>query len=268
MLKKIFLSLLLLSVSLFSQEKKTLLNGKLIDTLGVVKNANIVNLNTQKGTSSSDIGAFEIYVSLGDSLKISSIQHQTRFLKISASNYNNKIIIIPLLLKTYNLDSFDLKRHNLVGRLTIDSKAVPTDKKDSILRNNMDFSNVNFNDIDLRIDENDRAKPPEVITDPNRKFEGINIISLFKSRKAKRLKRNAKRQRKIYDLEDFPDKIMIELGEDFFFKNLKIPEENFRHFLEYCNISTMERLYQKGKLLEVIQILQNESIIYLKIIKK
>ncbi|MGK0414268.1 MAG: hypothetical protein ACJA1B_002491 [Polaribacter sp.] len=268
MLKKLLLSFLLLSVSLFSQEKKTLLNGKLIDTLGAIKNANIINLNSKLGTSSSDIGTFKIYVSLGDSLKISSIQHQTMFLKINNSNYDNKIILIPLLLKTYSLDSFDLKRHNLTGRLTIDSKAVPKDKKDSILKNNMDFSNVNFNHIDLRIDENNRAMPAVTITDPNSKFEGINIISFFKSRKAKKLKREAKKQKKIYDLEDFPNKIMIELGETFFFKDLKIPEENFQHFLEYCNILTLERLYQKGKLLEVIQILQDESVNYLKIIKK
>lgn len=268
MIKKLLLSFLLLSVSLFSQEKKTLLNGTLVDTLGVIKNANIINLNSNQGTSSSDIGTFEIYVSLGDSLKISSIQHQTMLFKINNSNYDNKIIVIHLLLKTYSLDSFDLKRHNLMGRLAIDTKAVPKDKKDSILKNNMDFSNVNFNDIDLKIDENMRAMPPVVITDPNSKFEGINLMTFFKSKKEKKLKRKAKKEEKIYDLEDFPNTVMLELGKTFFFKDLKIPKENFQHFLEYCNILTLERLYQKGKLLEVIQLLQDESVNYLKIIKK
>lgn len=101
----------------------------LIDSLGAVKNVNIVNINTNKGTSSNDAGFFEIYVTLGDSLRITTIQHQTKVIQISHSNYQNKFLTIQLDLKTYSLDPFDLKKHNLSGRLGIDSKSVPKQKK-------------------------------------------------------------------------------------------------------------------------------------------
>jgi hypothetical protein len=58
------------------------------------------------------------------------------------------------------------------------------------------------------------------------------------------------------------------LGEDFFFIQLKIPKERYYHFLEYCNPLGIEKKYKNGEILEVIEILKNESSNYLKIINK
>ena len=66
----------------------------------------------------------------------------------------------------------------------------------------------------------------------------------------------------------FPYKIMSELGEKFFFDELKIPIEKYFHFLEYCNPLGIEDLYKNGRTLEVIKILKEESESYLKIIKE
>jgi hypothetical protein len=66
----------------------------------------------------------------------------------------------------------------------------------------------------------------------------------------------------------FPYKILSELGEKFFFDELKIPLDKYFHFLEYCNTLNIETLHKDGKLLEVIKILRTESISYHKIIKK
>ena len=267
-MKKIILLFLLLSISAFSQEQKTLIKGKLIDSIGAVKNANIVNINSNQGTSSSDIGAFEIYASLGDSLQISTIQHQTKLFKISNINYQNKILLILLEFKTYALDSFDLKKHNLTGKLSIDSKSVPKSKKDSLLKITMDFSDVNLNHKDLTIDENIRAAPPKVRVDPNTKFEGFNFMGLLSMIKFKKKKKSkANKEIKLFDT-GFPKKIKTELGEAYFFEKLKIPKEKYQHFLEYCNLLEIENLYYKGRLLEVMQILENKSISYLKIIQK
>ena len=263
-MKKFILLLLLPSLSVFSQEQKKIIKGKLVDSTGVIKNANIVNINSKQGTLSSDIGTFEIYASLGDSLQISTIQHQTKFFRINDLNYKNKIILIQLKFKTYTLDSFDLKRHNLSGRLSIDSKTVPKSKKDSLLKITMDFSNINFNNIDVTIDENIRATPPEVKVDPNTKFEGFNFMALLSRIKLKKKKKPKKNKEiNVFD-SNFPKKIKAELGEAYFFEKLKIPKEKYQHFLEYCNLLEIEKLYQKGRLLEVIQILENKSISYLK----
>lgn len=66
----------------------------------------------------------------------------------------------------------------------------------------------------------------------------------------------------------FPYKILCELGEKFFFDELKIPIDIYFRFLEYCNPIGIEHLHKNGKLLDVIRILRSESVSYHKIIKK
>ena len=75
-------------------------------------------------------------------------------------------------------------------------------------------------------------------------------------------------RKKLARKKEFPYKVLSELGEQFFFKKLKIPVDRYFHFLEYCNPLGIENLHKEGKLLELIKIFEKESIPYLKIIKK
>ncbi|MGJ8760919.1 MAG: carboxypeptidase-like regulatory domain-containing protein [Polaribacter sp.] len=246
-----------------SLAQQVLINGKVIDSLGIIKNANIINLKTNQGTFSSDDGTFRIYVSQGDSLRISSIQYVTRKFYVTKQNINNKFIIIKLKPSTYVLDEFELKKHNLTGRLGIDLKEVPTDKRDSLLRKVMDFSNVNLK----RAEEDDyidkRVRPQKVETDPTQFFggAGAKIVIPFKDKESL-LNKELKRKKEV------PYKILSELGEPFFFEELKIPKDNYFHFLDYCNPLDIERLHKEGNILELIKIFQKESMPYLQIIKK
>ncbi len=246
-----------------SQEKRTLITGKVVDSLGIVKNANIINLKTNQGTFSSDTGHFSIYVAIGDALQISSIQYVTKEITISKKSIENKSLNIKLIPNTYVLDEFELKRNHLMGRLGVDINAVPTDKRDSLLRNVMDFSNVNMKkaEADDYIDK--RVRPQIVNTDPNSKFVGAGaaIVMPFKDHESI-LRKKLARQKAI------PYKILSELGEQFFFDELKIPKDNYFHFLEYCNPLGIEDLHKENKTLELIKIFQKESKTYLKIIKK
>ena len=169
--KKIFLiCLYTIATCSFSQEKNVLIFGDLIDSLGVVRNANIINLN--KGTFSSDNGRFRIVVSKGDSLQISSIQHITKKIFINKQIIDQRTLKVTLASNTYVLDEFDLKRHYLMGRLGVDIKDVPTNKKDSILRNVMDFSKVNMKIVESDDYIDKRVRPQIVKTDPNMAFIG------------------------------------------------------------------------------------------------
>ena len=264
MAKKLLqLFLLFFTCISLSQEKGSLITGQIVDSLGIVKNANIINLKTNQGTFSSDDGNFGIFVSIGDALQISSIQHITRKTTISKKNFENKSLKIKLIPNTYVLEEFELKRNHLMGRLSVDVNAVPTNKKDSLLRNVMDFSNVNMKkaEADDYIDK--RVRPQIVNTDPNSKFVGAGaaIVMPFKDHESI-LRKKLARQKAI------PYKILSELGEQFFFDELKIPKDNYFHFLEYCNPLGIEDLHKENKTLELIKIFQKESKTYLKIIKK
>lgn len=266
MVKKLLVTFLFFLVfSSFSQERKTIINGKVLDSLGVVKNANIINLNTNQGTFSYDDGTFRIFVSEGDTLSISSVQHITKKNIVKKYHLENKSFLISLKSNTYVLDEFDLKRHNLTGRLGIDSKSVPVNKRDSLLTNLMDFSKIDMTIVEADDYIDKRVRPQINNVDPTAAFIGAGGSVSMPFKYSERLWALRK---KFKQKKEFPYKILSELGEKFFFEKLNIPVENFFHFLEYCNPLGIEDLHKDGNLLEVIKILQTESISYLKIIKK
>ena len=269
MIKKllVFITFFIFIINVNSQEKKILINGKISDSLGLVKNVNIINLKTKLGTFSNDLGLFRIFVVKGDTLRISSVQHSSKKIVITDKILLEKNIQILLKLNTYTLDEFELKKHNLMGRIGIDTKSVPIHKKDSLLRNVMDFSDVNFTNKDFRIDENIKAKSKIVNTVANT-YSGLKIGNLLKKiNPFKKQKKEKSNKEDFYFKETFPKKLLAELGNDFFFKNLKIPKDKYYHFLDYCKPLNIEELYKNGKLLDVIEIVRKQSTLYLKVIK-
>lgn len=268
-MQKIILPLLLLLfiiTSTAAQERRRLITGKVSDSLGVVKNANIINLKTKQGTFSSDQGLFRIFVSKGDTLRLSSIQHQIKKIVITDAIFENKEISVLLKSNIYTLDEFDLKRHNLMGILGADSKDVPRDKRDSLLRNFLDFSNVDFSEIDPTVDEIEKVRPPVVNTMAGAiQMAGAGAAVVMPFKHSERL---WALRRKLAQKKAFPYKVLSELGDQFFFDELKIPIDKYFHFLEYCNPLGIEELHKEGRVLELIKILRAESVSYLKIIKK
>ena len=258
--KKLLFSIFLFSITihLFSQEKKQLIRGKIQDSIGIVKNANVINLKTKQGTFSSEEGFYRIFVSKGDTLSFSSVQHLPKKIVVTEKILEQNGTDILLKSNIYELDEFDLKRHNLMGRLGIDTKDVPRDVQDSLLRNVMDFSNVNFKEKDFTIDEIEKVKPPIVNTMAGSipmAGAGASANIPFKGSEKLWALRKELAQKKA-----FPYKILSELGEKFFFDELKIPVDRYFHFLEYCNPLGIEELY--------IKILRAESEPYLKLIKE
>ncbi|MFT6064494.1 MAG: hypothetical protein ACJAYY_000444 [Paraglaciecola sp.] len=267
MKKKLLLLLFLFTLSrvTFSQEKRKIITGKVLDSISIIKNANIINLKTKQGTFSSEQGSFRIFVSKGDSLSISSVQHSPKIIIITKRILEQKNIKVILKAATYTLAEFELKRHNLMGRLGIDTKDVPRNVQDSLLRNILDFSNIDFSINDFEIDAIDLVRPPIVNTMAGAMGMiggGAGAVIPFKGSERLWALRRDLAQKKA-----FPYKILSELGEKFFFDELKIPLDKYFHFLEYCNPLNIENLHKDGKLLEVIKILRTESLSYHKIIK-
>ena len=94
MIKKIlFLFIIFYSTILDAQDKKTLITGSVSDSLGIVKNVNIINIKTKQGTFSNDEGLYRIYVSKGDTLSFSSVQHKLKKFVITEDVLKIKEII-------------------------------------------------------------------------------------------------------------------------------------------------------------------------------
>jgi hypothetical protein len=258
----IYSCFLFFQVSILAQNTPKKVLGIIKDSLGVVVNANIFNSRTLEGTFSSDEGTFEILASLGDSIQISSVPHKTKTVLITKQDIDKQRLEIYIEVKTIVLDEIKLKQNNLTGSLTSDLKKAHTKIRDSILNDNMEYIKK-ADKGDLKPDFIDtNVKPPENNVDP---IGPANVVASFANPFI--IKERAKKARLAY-IRAFPKKILSDLGEDFFFNKLKIPKQHYFHFLEYCNPLDIEKKYKDGKALEVIEILQNESIHYLKIIRE
>src|SRR6056300_187199 len=109
MKKTLLLLLLNVCTISYAQERKKLITGTVTDSLGIVKNANIINLKTKQGTFSNDDGRFRIFVSKGDTLRVSSVQHQTKKIVVSKDVFDNEEITIQIKLTVYTLEEIELK---------------------------------------------------------------------------------------------------------------------------------------------------------------
>ncbi len=265
MFKNLFFIFLFTSFLGIYQNKPKIISGKITDSLGIVKNAHIINLNSKTGAFSNDKGLFQIPMNIGDSLRISSIQHKTMIVFASKMVYQTKKINIVLKSNIITLDEIIVKNHNLIGVLALDNKKVPKQKRDSILRNLMTFTVAELTDP-VADDSIDKMRPPVVNTAHGIDAGfGAGAIAFIPFKDSERL---WALRRKLAKREAFPAKILSTLGENFFFKELKIPKEKYHHFLEYCNPLGIEDLHAKNKVLQLIKILQQESKTYLKIIRK
>lgn len=266
MIKKILLlSIFICSLNTYAQEGKFWLYGKIKDSDGIIKNANVVNLKSKTGTFSNDFGDYKILVSVGDTLKFTSVQHKTVFRIINNLIYTSEVLDIHMVKTSYVLDEIVVKQHDLDGYLSLDRKKTPPDRRADALKSTLDFSDVDFR---IRYDGDhidQKVRPHVVRVDPNMGFIGAGAKAILPFKYSERLWALRK---KVAFQKSFPNMLISEFGKRFFEEDLKIPSIRYYHFLEYCNPLGIESLYQEGKKIELINILRRESEKYLKLLEQ
>ncbi|MFA5299145.1 MAG: carboxypeptidase-like regulatory domain-containing protein [Lutibacter sp.] len=253
-----FFILTFLAMNGFSQEKNTIISGKISSFNQPVRDVHIFNLTTKLGCVSNDNGEFELTVSLNDTLLFSSIEYEKKKLKITKSHLIAKKINVELnpfinILK-------EVFVFGLTGNLSSDTNRVP---EDTLPQPNFLFK---LSDLDKKLpcDEygNYKIVNAEAFTNP------IYLINGAQGSKYNaRLEAERKLKREISRKKQFPIKIKKELGIAFFTKNLNIPEEKIDNFLAYCEYRNIIFEYYNNNLLQVIQILREESKNYYEIKK-
>ena len=267
--KKLILMVLLISSShLFAQKSNVFLKGMVRDSLNLIKDVHVINLNTLKGTYSNDYGQYRITVSLGDTLEFTSVQFETVKKIITDRIFFSKKLNIILKNKNYVLNEVNVKKHDLIGDLSIDRKRVP---KDTIALKGRKLSNI-IENISKESQKGILNKPikkhSELAetsmknTDPSRAFNGANLMgivnglfSLIPKKKKKKLSKK--------ELNEFlKNKILIDFGNSFF-EELNIKNNQITSFLDYCMQFNVEKLYEENKKLDLIKLLEDKSIIFL-----
>ncbi|MBK5207880.1 MAG: carboxypeptidase-like regulatory domain-containing protein [Flavobacteriaceae bacterium] len=229
----------------FSQEKYALISGKIISSNNSVGNVHIVNLNSKIGTVSNDSGEFELMVSLNDTLLFSSIEYERKKIKMTGNFIKHKRILVELIPSVNELDEIFIE--GLTGNLNYDINKVPND---TLLKHNFRFQLSDLNKI-LPPDQHGSERAPYVGFFPP--ISGGVPLSDARYEAEQRLKREISRKKQ------FPIKIRKQLGLAYFTDKLKIPEEKIDNFLAYCEFRNIVAEYYKNNLLQVIQILREES---------
>lgn len=253
----IFLLVFFVALNCYGQQNYKNLHGKLLNYKNAISNAAILNLNTQLGTVSNDNGEFSINVTLRDTLLITSIQYQVKKIVVTNKILNSiKPIIIQLVPSVTILNEVFVQKR-ITGDLALDSKNKPKDKTPK-----SNFS-ININEISafsFKYITPDYTKPPnaESFTNPIQ----MNGVGGSASIPDKRYSRLRKMKNLLIQKKNFPTKIVETLGINFFVKNLKIPKDKIPDFLTYCEYKNIIKKFYNHQLLDVIKILQNESIVY------
>jgi len=228
------------------QEKKIVLFGTIQSLNKSVSDVHIVNLKNYSGTISNNNGEFTITVSLNDTLLISSIEYEVKKIRITEKHLKLKKIEIELIPIVNYLEEVFIKK--ITGNLDFDIENTP---KDTLPHHNFVF----------KLSELDKQLPTDThgfLDAPNvNPFSmgggGSATIPDYYMISVRKLKRE------ISQKIAFPIKIKKELGILFFTNNLKIPEGKIDHFLAYCESRDIIEKYYDNKLLEVIEILIEES---------
>lgn len=252
-----------LSSTIFSQEKRKTLFGIVYDKNGVLENAHIVNVSNNTAAFTDAKGEYRIFAKPTDTLRFTSIGYQTIFTMLTKKDFNIYRKRITLDKQDYELDEILVRNNELSGEMAKDLRKVkkntPSQQvKEQLHLNTLNVSeNYNYND--------GRTRHHLVKTDPTRDFEGLGTTTFIPLSRTKELK---KLKTELEFKETLPANLLSELGEEFFFVELKIPVDRYYHFLEYCNSSHIEKYYQNREVLKVINIFRNQHLNYLKIIEK
>lgn len=219
-MKKIFLIFFLISLTTYSQRIKPVY-GTILDSIGYLKDVNILNKTSKIGTNSNAKGEFKIFCQLGDTLVFSSVQHQLKEIIINENSFKSFNSKIYLKFKTYELDEFELKKNNLLGILELDISKVKQNENE-INAKTLELPNAGL----PKLKQVDR----EIYTAT--KSGGIVSLDLILNTITGRLRKLKEKKKIVEDNEDV--NLLINEFRYNLTTNFKINKKDHYRFLYYC----------------------------------
>ncbi len=248
------LILFIVSSCIYSQSERILITGKVTYNDKPIENVNIYNKTSHFGDTTNKNGRFEIFAKENDTLKVSHLKYQSQKIIISKEMIERKVVTILLKEMTNYLSTVHLKSHNLTGNLIKDTQNNRNDtikRKHDLIEEMIQLAKIpSSNGFELNFEE-----PILNNVNPIKTLAGGSVGFSIPD-KANELRRELRKKK------SFPDKLVAEFGEEFFTKQLNIPEEKIHHFITYCEGDNIFELYKKGEIIKLIEILTTASKIY------
>lgn len=226
-----------------AQENRVLISGEIKNDSVPIENVHIINKNAQKGTITNKQGHFKISVTDKDTLMISDIQFQDKIIIVNQDHLLTKFIEINLLELTNQLDEVIVQQFDDMS----EELGLPNAGKEPLKK------------LDRNLNHYSQKSTPVVILEALLFKQGgiddiYNIVS-----------GNRKRDRKLKELMqndelnagkiEYVKTIRTHFQDAFFINSVKIEEEYIDTYIYYCLAQDIGNLYDKGRLIEVIDIL-------------
>lgn len=216
-LKLLLFSLLISTLMLAQDADRKILRGAVVYRNVKVVGVNIVNNTTSKGTTTNKKGEFEILAKKDDILIFSSVQYTIKEIVITDKIIDNNRLVVEVKEKVEALDEVVISPENR-------DKFLDFQEEEIVKYKDYQFADDRYSEV-----RNTALGQTE--------FRGANILglvgmlvnSIFKGKGKKREKAKA-----IYERTSF-NEIRYRYKDDFFTKNLGIPEDKISAFLYYCD---------------------------------
>jgi hypothetical protein len=235
------LFIFLISISL-SQEKRTVINGKVTFDKHSVSDVHVLNTTTNMGSITNSAGVFKIQVKDGDHLYFSHLNLEERLILISKELISENQITIFLREKTYVLDEISLNTRSI---FYVDKDIMP---------HNLPI--INSKTLNLPYANSNKTKDNS-LTNITFTSLSVNLENLVSSLNGK-----ARRQKKAKELQldDVNLKKIRNLFTDYFFvTNLKIKKAYINQFLNFCKKKGLLSVFKTKNSIELTEFLLIES---------
>jgi len=246
---------LLVSIPCVGQKNGVLISGEVMNDTIPVENVHVINKNSNKGSVSNKLGQFKISVNDKDTLIISDIQYQNKIVVINQDHLLKKFIIINLMELTNELDEVIVMQYDDMS----EELGLPNAGKKPLAK------------LDRNLNAFSQKSTPVVILEALMfKSGGIsdiyNIVS--GNRKNDRKLKQLLDEDKSLEMNKVHIKTIREHFQDTFFINtVLIKEDQINQYIQFCIPQGIINLYEKGRLIEVIDIFLKNKDQYLLSIK-
>ncbi|MDO6676344.1 carboxypeptidase-like regulatory domain-containing protein [Tenacibaculum sp. 1_MG-2023] len=111
-----------------AQESRKFFYATIQDEVSTISNAHIINLNTKQGTFTDNNGDFRILAKPNDTLQVTFVGYETKNFVVGVNHFGIQENSILLKKVPIELDEVEVKKHNLLGYISSDSKHIKSEK--------------------------------------------------------------------------------------------------------------------------------------------
>jgi len=217
-LKLLLFALFLSSLMLAQDAERKILRGAVVYRDVKVTGVNIVNNTTSKGTTTNQKGEFEILAKKDDILIFSSVQYTIKEIVITDKIIENNRLVVEVKEKVEALDEVVISPENQDKFLDFQEEQI------------VQYQRYQFADDRYSSVPNEALGQRELLGGNLIGLVGLLINTIFKGNG----KSKEKEALPIYARTSF-NEVRDRYKDDFFTKNLGIPQDKISAFLYYCD---------------------------------